>query len=116
MSSAQTFFVCFSGFASFLLEYKKFFKLEARMFHFSKYNKYFRSGFFYFSSSASSISRNIRSLFKKLHLPKYKKNFLLRKKNNFLNFRARRFHFLKHKKFFLENFFRVDLFYFSSLG
>ena len=41
-------FFRFSGLASSLLKYKKFFKLEARKFHFPKYKKHFKSCFFFF--------------------------------------------------------------------
>ena len=72
----------FSGFASFLLKYKKFLKLKALNFHFLNYKKLLRVFFFIFSSSESyflnykkntrlenSISGNIR----KFRFPKYKK-------------------------------------------
>ena len=39
--------VWFSGFASSLLNYKKFFKLGARKFHFPKYKTFFQSEFFF---------------------------------------------------------------------
>ena len=72
----------FSGFASFLLKYKKFLKLKALNFHFLKYKKFLRVFFFTFSCSESyflnykknislesSISGNIR----KFRFSKYKK-------------------------------------------
>ena len=41
-------FVCFSGFGSYLLKYKKVCNLEARMFHFLIYKAFLREGFFIF--------------------------------------------------------------------
>ena len=51
------FFVPISDFGSFLLKYKKFFRLEARKFHFPENKKFFQSGFFYFLSLESCFLR-----------------------------------------------------------
>ena len=52
------------------LKYKKFFKLEARKFHFSKYKKLLKSGSFYFSRSERYFLK-----YQKVSLPNYIKNF-----------------------------------------
>ena len=81
------FLVCFSGFASSLLKYKKFFKLCTRKFHFPKHKRLFKSRISYFLSSESSYL-------------KYKKNMRLQS-----SISGNR-----------RNFFEVDFFYFFELG
>ena len=88
-----------------------FLELVAIRFQFQKYEKHFKSGLFLFFELQNfcflialyktffrvSISLNIRKFhflkhnkfFGGLHFPKYKKSFLLRKYQKFLNIRAR---------------------------
>ena len=47
-------------FSGSLLKHNKFFKLGARKFHYPKYKKCFHSGFYYFSSSESSLFRKYK--------------------------------------------------------
>ena len=105
------FFVCFWGFVSSFLKYKKFFKLGARKFHFPKYKEHLRAGFFTFQAWKIT-SRNIR----KFHFLKYKEFFwgfrFLKYKNRFL--------LRKYKKFFrgfrkYKTYSQGGFFYFSNL-
>ena len=64
----KDFFVCF---ASSLLKYKKFFKLEPWKFHFLNYMKFFQSGFFCFLSMESSFLKFFNPGAKKFHFLKY---------------------------------------------
>ena len=110
---------CFPGFANCFLKHKKFFKVAARKFNFSKYKVFFQSSFFkYFSSLASSLLKIFKLEAEKLHFWKYKKSFNLgARKFHFLkyekkfNLGARKFNFLKYNKFFW-----VDFFYFFKFG
>ena len=120
-SSEQIFFVCYSGFASSLLKYKKFFRgrkvpswinrIFISVFHFLKYKK----SFFWENIKTflcknflslrleSSIFLNIGKFFKVdfFELGKFPpKKFFLRKYKNFFNLRVKRFHFLNFKNFF----------------
>ena len=99
------FFVCFWGFVSSLLKYK-FFKLEARKFHFPKY-KFFSEWVFFIFRAQKITSLNIRSfleflfheikgIFLAFLFPEIWEK-LLRKYKKPLNIRARKCHFLKYK-------------------
>ena len=91
-------------------------------FRFLKYKKFWRGGFFHFSSLSwkvqSSISGKLRkALLRKYKqsflLGKYRKSFLLRKYKYLFNIRARQFHFQKYKEFFRGGFFLI---FFLGLG
>ena len=87
-------------FESSLLKYKKFFKLGARKFHFLKYKKFFQSRFFLIIRAQKFLSWNMKKIWdKKVPYPKYKK---------FFNIGARKFHFLKCKKFFRVKVFSLN--------
>ena len=126
-SLQQISFVCFSGFARYLLKYN-FVKLGFRKFDFSNYKMFFQSffffqarkvpfvcGFHFLKYKKSFILRQYKKLFWSFHFLKYKNSFLLRKYKKFSNITvilifldwiffifeawAEKFHFLKYKKF-----------------
>ena len=81
----------------------------------------FSEWIFFIFKAQKILSWNKRSFFIKFYFPKYNKNICLRKYKNFFNLRVRRFHFPKYKKIlkkymYIRTFFRVDFFYFFSLG
>ena len=126
------FFVCFSGFASYPLKCKKFFKLGSKKFHFLKFKKFFWASFFHFLSYKSSVSWNIRKLrflkymefFRIFCFPTYKESFLLKKyKKSFQSFHSliykSSFLLRKYKKFFnirVYEIFSGWIFLFFELG
>ena len=125
-SLQQISFACFSGFARYLLKYN-FVKLGFRKFDFSNYKMFFQSfffqarkvpfvcGFHFLKYKKSFILRQYKKLFWSFHFLKYKNSFLLRKYKKFSNITiilifldwiffifeawAKKFHFLKYKKF-----------------
>ena len=106
------FLICFWGFVKSVLEYKKFFRLEARSSIPQNIRNFLRMGFVpflrfgsfllkykdFFRVSVSQNKRKIHSLkykelFRGFRFSKHRKSFLLRKCKKFFNIRVRKFHF-----------------------
>ena len=95
-------FVCFSGFASSLLKYKKFFNLEARTFYSRNIRGFFGVACFYFVNLKSSFLKYKKILSLESSISRSKRNFLILELESSISWNIR-------------NFFGVNVFYFFDL-
>ena len=113
-------FFCFSGFASSLLKYKKFFKLGARKSYFPKYKTFFQSGFLKIFLSSKllleiqEVSWNIRNFFGVSVSPNIRKAFFSENIKNFLILELESFISRNVRKY--KNFFQSWFSLFFELG